>query len=320
MTETDPLVPPWLPGNWATTVIPTGHGFSLDQSCGPVAWAAGRWPDVDWRDGCLIRVGYDADGSAVPVVIWPGSEPDTLAVASPSPDPAGLIAPILNTDRPAPDWYDPVIAALAGRFPGLRPFAHGSVYLGLVTSIVGQSISVASAATTQRRLAALLSEPIEIAGRPFWPLPTAEQLATATAEQVRSSGVTWRRAESLVMIARIAADGQLPDGRPDWATLPTDDRLALLRVLPLVGPWTARSALLWGVADDAVWPSGDVALLRAARLAYDDPTLDMRGLTRLAEGWGPAPGWATRLLWAGLFGAAPATMSPSWNGSVAALP
>ncbi len=320
MTETDPSGPAWLPGNWATTILPSGHGFSLAETCGPVAWAAGRWPDLDWRDGCLIRVSFDADGSTVPIVAWPVANSDTLAVAAPVPHAVDLIAPIVNTDRVAPDWDDPVIAALADRFPGLRPFAHGSVYLGLVTSIVGQSISVASAATTQRRLAALLSDAVEIARRPFWPLPAAERLATATVEQVRTSGVTWRRAESLVTIARIAAGGRLPDRRPDWATLPTDARLALLRELPLVGPWTARSSLLWGVADDAVWPSGDVALLRAARLAYHDPTLDMRGLTRLAEGWGPAPGWATRLLWAGLFGAAPATMSPSWNGFVAALP
>ena len=312
--------PAWLPGDWPIRIAPTGPGFSLAETCVPVAWAAGRWPDLDWRARCMIRVGYDARGRVVPVVAWPGADPDTLAVASPSPEAAGMIAPILNLDRSAPDWDDPVIAALADRFHGLRPFAHGSVYLGLVTSIVGQSISVASAATTQRRLAALLSDATEIAGRPFWPLPTAGRLARATPEQVRTSGVTWRRAEALVAIARIAADGRLPDRRADWATLPPEARLALLRELPLVGPWTARSTLLWGVADERVWPSGDVALLRAARLAYDDPTLDMTGLAALAEGWGLAPGWATRLLWAGLFGAAPATMSPSWNGSVAALP
>ncbi len=299
--------------------VATGAGFSLAETCAPVAWASGRWPDLDWRDGCLIRVGTDRIGSAVPVVVWTGEAPDTLVVASPAPDSGEAILPLLSVDRDLPVWDDPVIAGLAGQFGGLRPFAHGSVYLGLVTSIIGQSISVASAATTQRRLAALLAEPVEIAGRSFWPLPTAGRLAGATVEQVRSSGVTWRRAEALVTIAHRALDGRLPNDRLDWATASSDERIALLRELPLVGPWTARSTLLWGIADESVWPAGDVALLRAARLAYGDPALVMNRLARLAEGWGPAPGWATRLLWAGLFGAAPATMLPSGDGSVAAL-
>lgn len=320
MTETSEAIPSWLPANWTTTVVPVGAGFSLAETCGPVAWAAGRWPDLDWRDGCLVRVGHDELGETVAIVAWPSSTPDRLTVASPSQHAAGLIGPILNLNLRPPEWDDPVIAGLARRFRGLRPFAHGSIFLGLLTSIVGQSISIASAATTQRRLAALFAEPIDLDGRAYWPLPTAGQLAMATVEEVRSSGVTWRRAEALVAIARLAAAGQLPDRRPDWPTMPTSDRLALLRELPLVGPWTARSTLLWGVADESVWPAGDVALLRAARRAYNDETLDMKRLVRLADGWGTAPGWATRLLWAGLFGAAPATMSPSWNGSVAALP
>ncbi len=317
---TSPDAPAWLPEGWARRTVATGPGFSLAETCGPVAWAAGRWPDLDWRDDCLIRVGTGADGSVTPVVVWAGPGPDTLVVASPTSGGIETIGRILNADRPSPTWEDPVLAGLAGRFPGLKPFAHGSVYLGLLTSIIGQSISVASAATTQRRLAALLADPTEIAGRAFWPLPTPDRLAGATVELVRSSGVTWRRAEALVAIARLAVDGQLPDAQPGWVEASSVDRLALLRDLPLVGPWTARSTLLWGIADESVWPAGDVALLRAARLAYGDPSLALRDLVGLAEGWGPAPGWATRLLWAGLFGAAPATMSSSWNGSDAALP
>ena len=318
MTTVDRSGPSWLPGAWTVRQIPVDPGFSLAQTCGPVAWAAGRWPDLEWRDGCLIRV-VRSLGLATPEVIWPSADGSSLLVAAPGSIASNDLDGILQMHRVMPDWQDSVIAALASRFSGLRPFAYGSVYLGLLTSIVGQSISVASAATTQGRLAALLADPVELAGRRFWPLPPASRLAEASVELVRSSGVTWRRAEALVSIARRAADGRLPSDRPGWSDLASSDQLAALRDLPLVGPWTARSSLLWGVADDRVWPEGDAALLRAARLAYDDAGLDQAGLGRLAAGWGPAPGWAARLLWAGLFGAAPATMAPSQDGSVAAL-
>lgn len=302
--------PTWLPKHWPVRQLSNSEGFSLAETCGPVAWAAGRWPDMDWRAGCLIRVTQRESG-VIPQVIWPSGDGERIAIATPASAANADLDDILHRDRAMPVWEDPVIDALAMRFPGLRPFAYGSVYLGLLTSIVGQSISVASAAATQARLAALLAEPVELAGRRFWPLPSAGRLADTPVELVRSSGVTWRRAEALVSIARLAATGALPSDGPDWAALPPNDQIAALRELPLVGPWTARSALLWGVAEDRVWPTGDVALLRAVRLAYGDPALDQAGLGRLAEGWGSAPGWATRLLWAGLFGTAPATMSPS---------
>src|SRR3712207_6971184 len=43
-------------------------------------------------------------------------------------------------------------------------------------------------------------------------------------------------------------------------------------------PWTAESTLLWGLGAADAFPTGDVALLRAARVAYGRPELDLRGL------------------------------------------
>jgi DNA-3-methyladenine glycosylase II len=77
-----------------------------------------------------------------------------------------------------------------------------------------------------------------------------------------------------------------------------------LTAFPMVGPWTAASSLLWGVGHVDVYPKGDVALLRAARLAYDNPGMTMRDLDRLSEEWRPQRGVAARLLWTNLLGAA----------------
>jgi 3-methyladenine DNA glycosylase/8-oxoguanine DNA glycosylase len=300
----------WVPAEWAERDLPVNGRFALNETCGPVAWAGGRWPDQDWIDGCLVWVREDANG-AWPIVSWQPEAGQPVTVASPAPladHRLNALARSLGIGRKMPSWDDPVIADLGSNLPGLRPFSHGSLYLGLVTSIIGQSISVASAATTQRRLASALSNPTVIGGRTFWPLPSVERLSGATPADVRASGVTWRRAEALVAIARIAADGDLPDRRPGWDQLDTAGRIVALRELPLVGPWTARSALLWGTAESGVWPAGDVALLRAARLAYANPDLSMRDLDAMAASWEPDAGWASRLLWGGLFGSASATM------------
>lgn len=276
--------------------------FSLAATCGPVAWGRGRWPSADWVDGSLNCVDWEGER-----VVWRRvrQRPEGGLAIEGSADPADDAEwgrRVLGLVDVCPPFADPTIERLRRRYPGLRCWAAGSTYEGLVSSIVGQSISVAAAAVTETRLAALFAEGIELAGRSFWPLPTAEQLAEAEPALIRQSGVTWRRAEALVRIGQVAVAGQLPDAAMA-ASDPVGTR-ALLRALPLVGPWTAESALLWGLGDGDAHPTGDVALLRAARRAYALPELDLRGLDRLSEQWRPVRGWAARLLWTELLGVA----------------
>jgi DNA-3-methyladenine glycosylase II len=137
----------------------------------------------------------------------------------------------------------------------------------------------------------------------FRPLPRPGQLAGASPALVRESGVTWKRAEAIVVAAREAVSGNLPsdeDARSDPDRVVTE-----LLKLPLVGRWTAESVVLWGVGAPNAHPTGDVALLRAARAAYKQPDLTLKDLDVLAERWQPARGLAARLLWTDFFGPAP---------------
>lgn len=210
---------------------------------------------------------------------------------------------MLGVDAEMPTFTDPVLHGLAGRFPGLRSYCDGSLFDGIVTSIVGQSISVAAAAVTQAKLAASFAVPTLIDDRVFRPLPNAHQFADAPLELIRASGVTWRRAEAIQHAARQQVAGALPtdsSARDD-----PDEAVRALMDLPLVGRWTAESAVLWGIGAPDAHPTGDIALLRAARHVYEDADLTLKDLDRLGEAWRPARGIAARLLWTALFGTAP---------------
>lgn len=276
--------------------------FSLARTCASVLWARGRWPSVHWRDGALTWVGWEGER-----VVWRFARSDPAVpshlIVRGTADPArdeSWARGKLGIAEPAPDHADPVLQRIGAELVGLRPWSAGSLPEGLITAIVGQSISVAAAAVTEARLAALYHEGVELDGRRFWPFPRLDQLADSPPATVRQSGVTWRRAEAIVAAARAALDGRIPD-RATARRDPTGTREAL-RALPLVGPWTAESALLWGIAEPDAHPAGDVALLRAARLAYAQPEMTMKDLDRLAEDWRPARAWAARLLWANLLG------------------
>lgn len=277
-------------------------GFSLAQTCGPVAWAGGRWPDHDWREGALVWVGWERDRVVWRVVRQQSDDALTITGDHCPREDAAWAEHVLGLAKPVPAFADPVVRDLHARYDGLRPFANGSLAEGVIRAIVGQSISVAAAAVTESRLATRFATPIELAGRPFLPFPRLDQLADAAPALIRESGVTWRRAEAIVAAARVALAGDLPTD--DAARADPDTARAALRALPLVGPWTAESALLWGLGLADAHPSGDVALLRATRRAYDRPDLDLKGLDRLAETWRPARGWAARLLWTDLLGTA----------------
>jgi 3-methyladenine DNA glycosylase/8-oxoguanine DNA glycosylase len=204
---------------------------------------------------------------------------------------------VLGSSALMPTFSDSIMAALARKHAGLRPWSAGSLFEGVVSSIVGQSISVAAAATTERRLCERFNDGLDLEGRRFWPPPRPEQLASSSAAFIRESGVTTKRAEALV------AAGTLFASEPSSAGFAGDAAAAGERLLSIsgIGPWTVQSALLWGIAAPDAHPTRDVALLRAARVHYPHLS-DLKDLDRIAERWKPYRGWAARLLWLDLLG------------------
>ncbi len=282
-------------------VLTVSGSFSLEATCAPVDWARGRWPNEDWIDGALVWVGWE-NGRVVHRRVRTGVSEGELLIegdADPGGDNDWAVAK-LGIDRPVPMPSDPVIADIASEYPGMRPLAAGTLFAGLFDSIVGQSITVLAAAVVSARIASHFHPGVELHGRIFWPTPQPADLANADVSRLRRTGLTWKRAEALIAAGQAALDGRFrePGGHS------VEELRAMLLNLPLVGPWTAESALLWGIGEGDAFPMGDVALLRAARKAYDEPDMTMRQMEARSSSWAGHRGWASRLLWIDLFGPA----------------
>ena len=277
--------------------------FDLHATAGPVAWSRGRWPDVDWIDDALIWVGREGERIVHRSVRQ--TAPTTLTIegtATEALDRAWIDA-VFGTEMAMPVFSDPVLQELQTELAGLYPHSSGSLFAGIVNCIVGQSITVAAAATVQRRVSALCSSGIEIGDRRYYPAPRPDELEAVPVGDLRATGVTWRRAEAI----HAAAHAELAGGLPSTAEARADIETARekLLALPLVGKWTCESALLWGVGSIEAFPTGDIALLRAVKQRYGLPEATLKDLDRLARAWEPAPGYAARLLWTDLLGRAP---------------
>lgn len=273
--------------------------FDLARTAAPVWWARGRWPNVDWWDGTRYWVGWEDENLVWRSVRQIGEAALAIAGSGEAMLDEMWAARVLGVGTEMPGFANEPLIELALAHEGMKAWAAGSLYEGVVSSVVGQSVSVASAAVTEGRLYARFGEGLELDGRTFHAPPRPDQLAGADVGLVRSSGVTTKRADALIEVGRLFAEGGLLE--PEVAGFDRSAASAALLAVSGVGPWTVRSAFLWGLGDGDAHPSGDVALLRAVKRRLPHVTT-LKELDAAAEAWAPHRGWAARLFWLDLLG------------------
>lgn len=180
---------------------------------------------------------------------------------------------------------DPVMGRLVaeGVAPKLRKRPPG--FEGLAWIVVGQQVSTASAAAIWGRLREVL-EPA-----------TPEVFLSLSDEDLRAAGLSAMKVRTIRAAATEIAEGRLPLDR--LHELPADEAHDLLTRVKGIGPWTADIYLLFCLGHPDAFPSGDLAVQEAARLAYGlERRPDARALSALAERWRPWRGVAAKVLWA----------------------
>jgi DNA-3-methyladenine glycosylase II len=197
---------------------------------------------------------------------------------------------LLLTDADIAEGLD----ALVGLDPRLAPIRaaagpvairhHPPGFEGLARIVVGQMVSVASAAAIFGRLEAAL-------GR-----VTAEGYLALDPAALRSVGLSGAKIRTLDALARAEAGGLDLAG---LAGLDDAEAVRALTALPGIGLWTAEIFLLFCARRADVLPAGDLALQVAAMeglaLAGRPTEKEMRAM---AASWAPWRGVAAKLLWA----------------------
>jgi DNA-3-methyladenine glycosylase II len=166
--------------------------------------------------------------------------------------------------------------------PPLRRRPGG--FEGLARIVVGQQVSVASAA-------AIWARTFE-ACRPFEP----EVLLALTDAQLAAAGLSRPKIRGLRAVAT-ACTGSLDLARLDSAS--NEEIHAALTEVVGIGPWTADIYIMFCLGRADAFASGDLALQIAAQKALGlRKRPDREKLERIAERWRPWRGVAALLLWA----------------------
>lgn len=181
---------------------------------------------------------------------------------------------------------DPALARVHARTPVFEWRLRQGGLESLLHMIVGQQVSLASAAAIWTRVVAGLDGQV-----------TAEAILMRDIETLRGLGLSLLKAKYAHEIARAQAEGRIDLDKMD--ALDDAQATAALVAIKGVGRWTAETYLMFCEGRIDVFPGGDVALQEAMRWADGAAVrLSEKPAYARAAQWAPYRGVAAHLLWA----------------------
>jgi DNA-3-methyladenine glycosylase II len=199
-------------------------------------------------------------------------------------------------DRKAREFLrnaDPVLARLIEERPGFRPRAWLDelppldAFGTLIFQVAGQQLSVAAT----RKIVSRLQD--SFGGH----LPSPAELLAVDPEVLRASGFSYRKGATLRALAERFVDGRLSDEA--FSRMTDEEVEAALTEVPGIGLWTARGFLLVHLDRPDVFLTGDLALRRVIRRAYElDHAPSEEEIAEVAERWRPYRSLAVSYLFA----------------------
>lgn len=179
---------------------------------------------------------------------------------------------------------EPGFAAAIARVGYPEPRMRAPGYETLLRTILGQQVSVASAAAVWRRLETELGlgcAPDALVARDF--------------DALRACGMSRQKQGYARSLADLILSGEL-----DLTALPADDEEAIAQLTKIkgIGRWSAEIYLLFAEGRPDIWPAGDLAVQIEVGRILGLPERPSEKLTReLAEAWRPHRGAAAVMAW-----------------------
>ncbi|MEO9600177.1 DNA-3-methyladenine glycosylase [Parasphingorhabdus sp.] len=164
--------------------------------------------------------------------------------------------------------------------PRIRPEGYET----LLRTIVGQQVSVASAAAVWNKLEARLG-----GGCP------PEALITTEFDELRACGLSRQKQGYARSLAELILSGGL-----DLANLPQDDEeaIALLTKIKGIGRWSAEIYMLFAQGRPDIWPAGDLAIQVGVGNFLGLPERPTeQEIREIAQSWSPHRGAVAIFTW-----------------------
>jgi len=196
---------------------------------------------------------------------------------------------------------DPILSDVVARLYGLRNMGIPDLFEALCWGIIGQQINLAFAYTLKRRFVETFGRQVRRGDVDCWLFPAPEQVAELSVEDITALKMTTKKAEYLIGVARLIAEGQL--GKElllqSGSFRDAEKKLVAIRG---IGPWTANYVLMRCLRYPNAFPIDDVGLHNAIKsvLQMEQKPTPAR-IKELAVGWKNWEAYSTFYLWRVLY-------------------
>jgi len=168
---------------------------------------------------------------------------------------------MLNADLQLEPFYrllrrDRVLRPVVNSLIGLKPFRPPDIFQMIMIAVSEQQISMQAARGIRERLLSSFGTP---AGR-LTAFPRPRDIAARRVEELRACGLSLRKADYLIELARRMTAGELDTAT--WEDMPDEELMALLRGYRGIGEWTAEYILVRGMGRMDVVPASDLGVRR----------------------------------------------------------
>ena len=196
----------------------------------------------------------------------------------------GLSAEALRRGVDALAAAEPKVAAVLAAIGYPEPRINQRGAVTMMRAIVGQQVSVASAASVWNKFEALVGDTGNFA-----------HIATLSDETMRTAGLSRQKAGYIRSLAGLVASGQL-----DFDNLPDDDEAAIAALVAVkgIGRWSAEIYLLFAEGRSDIWPAGDLAIqIALGRVLGLEARPTEKATRELVERFRPHRGALAVFLW-----------------------
>jgi len=194
---------------------------------------------------------------------------------------------MLNADLDLQTFYirarrDRALRPIVNGLIGLKPLRPPDMFQMMVTAVTEQQVSLAAAYRVREHLVERYGSK---AGR-LMAFPRPADIAALGVDELRSCGLSRRKAEYVLELAQKMARGEIETSA--WDETPDEDLIRLLQEQRGVGKWTAEYILARGLGRTDVVPVSDLGVRRAVGMYMGGgKTLSPEETAEILEPWSP---------------------------------
>ena len=203
-----------------------------------------------------------------------------------------ILTSIFNLDFDLRYFYeDRIMSKLTLKLCGLNSLTTPTFFEAIVSSIIEQQISLKATRSIETRMIKEFGDMLQLDGKTYYSFPTPETISNLEREDLRGSGLSFRKAEYVIGLSKSIEENNLDLN--ELKTKNTSEIISELLKIRGIGVWTAELAVIRGLHRLVALPADDIGLRKVVSHYYNnDKPVSADELRRIAKGWGKWSGLA----------------------------